>query len=173
MRTKHLSGKTLVIAALCGGLTAIPFAAGAQSNESVAAPTGAQDALFRHLDTDKDGFVSRDEAARSARFLESFAVADDNRDGRLSPDEYLKARSAYDRARAAQYATDSAITAKAKLALIKAAGISGKAISVETHDAEVLLSGFVEDRQQVERARAIVGGIDGVKQVHSLLLVKG
>ena len=43
---------------------------------------------FRTLDADKDGFVSRAEAAAHPEVAANFDQADRNRDGRLSPEEF-------------------------------------------------------------------------------------
>lgn len=47
--------------------------------------------LFKELDTDKDGQVTRDEAKRSADATARFGEIDSNRDGRLSPAEWKAA----------------------------------------------------------------------------------
>ncbi|MCZ7656022.1 MAG: hypothetical protein M5R42_19860 [Rhodocyclaceae bacterium] len=72
----------------------------------------ANDTLFKRLDANHDGFVSRDEASKQPRFMEAFKEADGNRDDRLSRDEFIKAHSIYDRQRAASFAKDSLVTAK-------------------------------------------------------------
>jgi len=43
---------------------------------------------FRKLDTDKDGFLSRQEAAVEPEVAANFDRADRNRDGKLSPEEF-------------------------------------------------------------------------------------
>jgi hypothetical protein len=55
-----------------------------------AEPLPPQDrpAAFQKLDTDKDGFISREEAAPQPEVAANFDKADRNRDGRLSLDEF-------------------------------------------------------------------------------------
>jgi hypothetical protein len=43
---------------------------------------------FQKLDTDKDGYISRKEAAVQPEVAANFDKADRNRDGRLSPEEF-------------------------------------------------------------------------------------
>ena len=56
----------------------------------VAEPLAPQDRpeAFRILDTDKDGFLSRQEAAVEPEVAANFDRADRNRDGKLSPEEF-------------------------------------------------------------------------------------
>ncbi len=127
---------------------------------------------FEKLDTDRDGFISRDEAAKRHRFVRALSEADDNRDGRLDREEFVKAQSVYDRMRAGAYVSDRVITAKVKAALVKNREVSALAVKVDTHDGTVLLSGFVNTEQQALRAHEIAASIAGVKSVKSNLVVK-
>ena len=128
--------------------------------------------VFQKLDTDRDGYISRDEAAKLRNFGRAFGEADDNRDGKLDGDEFVKAQSIYDRMRAKAYISDSVITARVKAALVKDKEVSALAVSVETDKGIVLLSGFVESEQQARRAQEIAASIAGVKTVKSNLVVK-
>jgi hyperosmotically inducible protein len=142
-----------------------------------AAAQGAQPAReypdFKRLDADRDGYVSRAEARRVRDFARAFAEADDNRDGRLDADEFLKAQSLYDRMRAGRYLDDSVITARVKAALLRDPQVSALDVKVETHQGTVLLSGFVDDERQAQRAAQIAAGVSGVSAVRNSLMVKG
>ena len=127
---------------------------------------------FEQLDADHDGFISRDEAAKRRGFARALSEADDNRDGKLDRDEFVKAQSVYDRMRAGTFVRDRVITAKVKAALVKDKKVSALAVKVDTHDGTVLLSGFVDNEQQVRRAQKIAASIAGVKSVKSNLVVK-
>lgn len=70
------------------------------------------------LDTSRDGYVSRSEAANARGFDQAFADADENRNGKLSADEFVEAESIRQRQQVAEFAADSVITAKVKAALI-------------------------------------------------------
>jgi len=128
--------------------------------------------LFKKLDADGDGFVSRAEARRVKGFEAAFAEADENRDGKLSPDEFVKAESIHGRSQAGGYLEDSVITAKVKAALIKDMPAAAGAVSVETYHGRVLLSGFVEDERDAKRARELAASVRGVSKVSSGLQVK-
>ena len=132
----------------------------------------AYDSLWERLDSDGDGLVSASEAAQLPRFADALKVADEYHDKRLSRDEFTKARAAYDEQRISNYATDSLTTARVKAALIKDSMVSALTISVETYFGQVLISGFVDNEQQVARIREIATGVTGVKQVRELLVVK-
>ena len=67
---------------------------------------------------------------------------------------------------------DSAITAKAKAALVDDEAIKSTDISVETQKGVVTLSGFVSSQDQAEKAVALVKKVEGVKSVSDKLHVK-
>jgi hyperosmotically inducible protein len=50
--------------------------------------------------------------------------------------------------------------------------VSGIAVSVETHNGTVLLSGFVDSDAQMRRAQEIASGVAGVVSVKNGLAVK-
>lgn len=160
---------------LSAGVAALLLAALAATSagQAVAQVAGEPSPKFKRLDTNRDGFISRDEAAKLKEFDRAFNEADENRDGRLSPEEFVKADSINERIRAGQYLDDSMITAKVKAALVKDMQLKGLSVSVETHKGTVLLSGFVNDRAQVQRALEIAAGIEGVTRVRNSLAVKG
>lgn len=138
----------------------------------VQAEPSAQSAEFSKLDTNRDGYISRDEARAVKNFGTSFVEADGNRDGRLDPDEFVKAQSIHERTEAGQYLSDSVLTAKVKTALLKDLQLEGFAISVETYEGTVQLSGFVDSKEQVARAAEIAASVQGVTSVKNSLLVK-
>jgi len=156
----------MAISTLVAGMTGAAVAAG--SPEPAAAPS----AEFRKLDTNHDGYLSRQETGKIRGFEKPFKEADDNRDGRLDADEFVKAQSVHERIRAGQYVDDSVITAKVKAALLKDKVVSAVAVSVETSKGTVILSGFVDNADQIRRATEIASGIDGVVNVRNGLVVK-
>jgi hyperosmotically inducible periplasmic protein len=70
-----------------------------------------------------------------------------------------------------QIIDDASLTARVKTALVKADGINANAINVNTYRGEVILSGFVEDRQMIDRAASVARNIDGVRTVRNDLHV--
>ena len=75
---------------------------------------------FKRLDVNRDGYVSREEAKKLPNFEKAFGEADDNRDGKLDADEFIKAQAIYDRVRAAQYVDDSVLTANEVISIVVA-----------------------------------------------------
>jgi len=132
----------------------------------------SQSAEFKKFDTNRDGYISRDEAKQVQDFEQALVEADDNRDGRLDPDEFVKAQSVHERLKAGQYVADSVVTAKVKAALLKDLRLTGLDIEVETYKGTVQLSGFVDSKEQVLRAARIAASVEGVITVHNSVLVK-
>ncbi|MGH8659282.1 MAG: BON domain-containing protein [Gammaproteobacteria bacterium] len=74
---------------------------------------------------------------------------------------------------AVQYVDDAMITTKIKAALAKNPGTSAMAISVETNDQTVQLTGSVQSEDEKKKAESIARSVDGVKEVENKLTVKG
>ncbi|OVZ58809.1 transporter [Pigmentiphaga sp. NML080357] len=73
---------------------------------------------------------------------------------------------------AGEYASDAAITAKVKAALVAAKDVSAADVNVETFRHTVQLSGFVDSQAQAARAVEIARGVEGVQSVKNDLRVK-
>ena len=140
-------------------LIAVSFAAGTAAH--------AQPADFSALDRNGDGYLSRLEVAAHPDLARRFAQYDTDRDRRWSPAEYLVARE--DNEQRAQ--RDAAVTARVKAALTER-GIASSAISVDTYEGEVQLSGFVPAPDMASRAGRISAGVSGVRTVHNNITVK-
>lgn len=67
---------------------------------------------------------------------------------------------------------DSVITTKVKAALLADPDVKSTDISVETQNGEVMLSGFVRDQKQIDRAMNIARNVEGVKGVQNKLSIK-
>ena len=137
-----------------------------------AAEAGNTNLHFARLDTNKDGFLSYAEARMDKEAAQQFALYDENRDGKLSEDEYLKLKATRARRRAGVYISDSAITRKVKLAVLRAKDLRSAEIHVATVAAVVKLSGEVETLEQSERAAKLAGHAKGVKRVENHLKVR-
>src|SRR5262245_14160891 len=68
-------------------------------------------------------------------------------------------------------ANDPWLTAKAKIALLTADGVSATAVNVDTVDGQVTLHGKVATAQEKAQAEAAVKGVEGVKGIKNLLQV--
>jgi hypothetical protein len=128
---------------------------------------------FRKLDANHDGFLSRGEAPKDREFSKAFAEADDNRDRKLDPDEFIKAQSIASRYKAATFITDSIITAEIKAGLIKDPQARALDVRVTTVGGRVSLAGVVRDRRHARRAVEIASGVKGVVSVRNTIAVKG
>ena len=123
---------------------------------------------FDSLDKNRDGYLSKSEVAGEKELAKRFANFDANKDGRWNVDEYIKANKDNDE----RILADSTITTKVKSALLLEKGIPSTAISVETYEGHVQLSGFVDSAGVKEKAGKVAAGISGVRAVENKLSVK-
>jgi hyperosmotically inducible protein len=151
-----------VSAALC----AVPLAAGAQATAK------AENPKFIKLDKNRDGSVAKDEVRHLRDFASAFDQADDDKDGKLTEAEFIKADAIHDRIATGKYLDDSVITAKVKAALLRQSQLKSLDVSVETLRGEVLLSGFVQDEGQRKMALKTAQGVSGVASVKDAMVVR-
>lgn len=71
-----------------------------------------------------------------------------------------------------QYASDSALTAKVKAALLAEKNLKSLDISVESSSGVVTLFGRVDSSAQSRQAEDVVKHVEGVKGVHNTLALK-
>ncbi len=129
-------------------------------------------AEFKKLDINSDKQLTPEEVAKDKDVSSYFAEADINQDGFLSADEYISFKSNVQQMRVSAYIDDATVTAKVKAELIKDAGLDGINISVETHKGQVILSGFVNNGEQLLRAVHIASGVNGVQSVKNALVIR-
>lgn len=67
---------------------------------------------------------------------------------------------------------DAWISSKVKSTLLADTMINGMAVEVETYRGKVMLSGFVDTEDQIQRAVKLTKDIEGVKQVVNKMVVK-
>ena len=67
---------------------------------------------------------------------------------------------------------DSVVTSSVKAALLAEASIKSFDFKVETRKGEVLLSGFVDNQSQLDRATSITHAVSGVKSVQNNVILK-
>jgi endonuclease/exonuclease/phosphatase (EEP) superfamily protein YafD len=128
--------------------------------------------LYTYLDADQDGWISLAEARRIRGFEAAFHEADENRDGRLSRDEFARAQAIHDRVRGAGYFNDGLITAQVRVALQKEAELRQCDIQIETYDGQVILAGRVDSPARARKAMEIAAAVAGVDAVKSTLEIK-
>lgn len=69
--------------------------------------------------------------------------------------------------------SDSVITARAKMALLRADHVDSGDVHVATSGSVVTLTGHVASAAQKQKADDVVEGLDGVSAVHNELAVRG
>ena len=69
-------------------------------------------------------------------------------------------------------ASDTAITTKVKADLVKEPNLDSLGIHVETEKGVVMLSGFVNSKEEADKAVKVAKGVDGVTSVKSAIKVK-
>lgn len=147
-------------------LLAASAAALAQPAEPQTMPGPRPD--FVALDRNRDGHISRVEALANPEVQKRFTAFDSDRDGLLSEAEYVAAMEDNQK----RVLEDSVITARVKAALLAEKGIPSLAISVETYEGRVQLSGFVRMADIASRAGRVTAGVTGVRTVHNNLVVR-
>ena len=138
------------------------------SSLAASAAAFAQPADFETLDRNRDGSLSRVEAAAAPEIARRFAQFDIDRDRQLSPAEYAAAREDSDR----RAVRDAALTERVKAALVAERGIPSASISVESYEGRVHLSGFVPLPDMASRAGRVTAAVNGVRTVHNNIAVK-
>ncbi len=126
---------------------------------------GSDNPKFDRLDRNRDGFLSREEVRHLRDYASAFNEADANRDGRLSPAEFIKAEAIHDRVLAGKYVDDTMLTARVKAALLKEPELKSLDVGVESNRGQVLLSGFVQDDRQRQKALKAAAAVPGVRGV--------
>lgn len=123
---------------------------------------------FTNLDKNSDGALTQDEVSGDKEITKRFARFDANKDGKLQEAEFLKAGQNNDK----RVLADSAITTKVKSQFLITKGIPSTAISVETYEGTVQLSGFVDTKAQITAAINVAKSVSGVKSVQNNLKEK-
>jgi hypothetical protein len=128
----------------------------------------AQSSDFTALDRNRDGYVSRIEALADAEIHKRFGQFDTDQDRRLSPAEYTAALDDNN----LRIRRDAALAERVRAALVAERAIMATAISVESYEGQVELSGFVPAPDMASRAGRVTAGVDGVRFVHNNLAVR-
>jgi hyperosmotically inducible periplasmic protein len=167
--TKLVTGIALAVALSFGAYSMQVVAVGTEETVNQK-PLSAE---FKKLDANSDKKLTPTEASNDKDVGPHFDMADIDKDGVLSNDEYADFKSSVQQKRVKAYLDDATVTAKVKAELIKDAGMDGIDISVETHRGQVILSGFVNNGEQLLRAVHIASGVEGVQSVKNALVIRG
>jgi len=153
--------------------TMVMVTALAAGHEAASAQTGepgysAPRADFAALDRNHDGFISRVEANADREIARRFAQFDADRDGRLSQEEYVRAKEDVEK----QLLRDAVLTARVKAALLAEKGIPSFSIAVDSYEGRVQLSGFVASPDLVSKAGRVTATVSGVRSVDNNIAVR-
>lgn len=161
-----LSTLVITLALSSGSLQAFALDSVMDANQT------ANTTAFKALDTDHNGTLSKSEAKKEKLFAKNFAAADKNNDGTLDEQEYTDYKSQAEQKNVKRVVSDSVITSKVKGSLLKDEGLKSLKVSVKTHQGVVLLSGFVDSKDQIQQAGKVAAETEGVKSVKNSLLLK-
>jgi len=156
----------MVLAASAASLVAT---ANAQPDDTI---DRVQQDKFRSLDANRDGFLDKSEVSRIRGYAEAFDKADANRDKKLGLKEFAEAQAIHDRQQVAAYASDAALTAKVKTALLREPDLKSMDVGVETDKGRVQLSGWVENEAQRKKVLQVASRVEGVKEVKDGMSIK-
>src|SRR6185436_4836523 len=159
MEPTPIVGRTMTIRA--GFALLLMFSSAVASGQHYTGEANTQRADFLALDRNRDGYISKVEALANPEVHKRFAAFDQDRDGLLSEAEYAAAMEDNEK----RILSDAIITARVKAALLAEKGIPSFAISVETYEAGVQLSGFVKAPDIVSRAGRVTASVSGVRTV--------
>ncbi len=141
--------------------------------EEVEANQSSYAQAFKTADVNHDERVTWQEISQQESIKQdTFIAADKNGDKVLNKNEYAEMKAEVGKEKVEQVAADSAITAKAKAALLAEKNLKSLNISVETYKGDVILSGFVSSKEMKDKAEYLVSNIEGVKSVKNALIIK-
>jgi hyperosmotically inducible protein len=161
--------RTMMAIVLAASAASLAATAGAQPNDKI---DRVQEDKFRRLDANGDGYLTKKELSHLRGYAEAFDKADENRDAKLSLEEFIQAEAIHDRQRVAAYASDAALTAKVKTALFREHDLKAMDVNVETNNGRVQLSGWVENDAQRKKALQVASRVEGVREVKDAMTIK-
>jgi hyperosmotically inducible periplasmic protein len=77
-----------------------------------------------------------------------------------------------DQSSVGQYVDDATITTQVKARMVENKQVDAAAISVETLNGTVMLSGFAKNATEKDMANKIAQGVNGVKSVRNTIVVR-
>lgn len=166
---------TVAQAMIFGSLLAITITVNAFAFDLQAVQNRDQPYLkqFNQLDNDANGQLTMRELEKDAAVNpELFKANDRDGDGRLNVEEFSALKSHNSQLAIKRVMADSWMTAKVKAKLLEETALNSLRISVETHQGEVLISGFVDDATLKAKIEQLVAGVAGVTSVKNAIVVK-
>lgn len=129
---------------------------------------------FKQLDNNANGQLTWAELQKDGAVKPAMLKAyDQNADSTLNYEEYAALKTQTSQLAIKGAMSDSWITTKVKAKLLEEEAFKSFRISVETHQGDVLISGFVNDAALKTKAEQLVAAIEGVKSVKNAIVVKG
>lgn len=132
----------------------------------------ASSLLFDYLDANRDGVISLSEARRLRGFESAFRLADDNRDGRLSREEFGAAQAIFANSRGSGQDNDGLITLNVRNTLAQEESLHEFSIMVETYDGQVILGGRVDTPARARKVIDLATAVPGVESVKSTMEIR-
>ncbi|MBC7205701.1 MAG: BON domain-containing protein [Methyloversatilis sp.] len=77
-----------------------------------------------------------------------------------------------DQSSVGEYIDDATVTASVKAKFVESKAVDASAISVETLNGEVMLSGFAKDATEKAEAERIASGVKGAKSVRNAIQIR-
>lgn len=128
---------------------------------------------FKALDKNNNSTLTWTEVQQDKNVKKKdFKAFDHDKDGTLSYEEFAELKTQTSQKAIKGAMSDSWITTKVKAKLLEEESLKSLKISVETHQGEVLLSGFVGDASLKTKAEQVVSAVEGVKSVKNAIVVK-
>ena len=127
---------------------------------------------FRQLDRNHDGYLQRAEISRVPGIAHAFDEADANRDGKLDPDEFVRADAIRQNAKLPALPQDAATTERVRAEIGRDPDLKELNLQVKTHRGRVTLSGAVRDADQRALALKAAAGVEGVSAVGDALRLR-
>ena len=128
------------------------------------------DREFILLDKNKNGLLDKHELQDQAVYSKSLASFDKNKDGALSPTEFIELRTFLETSRQSMKVSDEEITQLIKLTTSNIQGMPQSGIRVNTKDSNVTIAGVVGSNEIIAKIWQSIRWIPGIKSFDNRLM---
>ncbi len=128
------------------------------------------DREFILLDINKNALLEKNELQQEIAFLNGLTEFDSNRDGKLSPIEFIALRSSLETKRQSSNVSDDEITNQVNLALSKLQGMPHSGIRVNTKNGVLTIAGVIGSNQLITNIQQSIRWIPGIKSFDNRLM---